>query len=139
MPEQQVLPQAVMGMWKKLSSQDHVFVVYADGLPYIENPENIPQMAFVPEGSVESLVMAFLTREGADQYKSFLIELHEEIRPSDFHIEWVNIGDLLKMVEELEELSIGMWGCNVRVDVAGEYGEDSVVADTLYSKYLLKN
>lgn len=132
--------RAAAVLWKELCEQGHVYLVFVGGvLPYIEDPEVFPQENYLEEGQMEGGVLAFVNIEGAQAYKEALPEMHDGLRPSTLTIGEIKLGDLYGMIEELNELSNNEYGHPVRIDIAKQLSDDTILADVLYSKYQLKH
>lgn len=130
----------VQSLWRKLADQSHLWVVlYQQGLPWIEDPDNVTQEEYLSEGESEALVLTFVTEEDALHYAALLPEMHDDLRPSMLTVVPIEQQDLFSMIEELNEASIREFDFPIRIDVAQRLEGDNVLADVLYSPHIQHN
>jgi hypothetical protein len=132
--------EMVRGLWQKLAKQEALYIVLLNnGLPFIEDPELIPQEEYLGEGEAESLVLAFLTKEDAASYAQMLPEIHDDLRPSALSVARIGKQQLFAMIDELTQVALHDYDHPIRIDVAQKLSGDSVLSDVLYSPYLPRN
>jgi hypothetical protein len=130
----------VRSLWQKLAKQDVLYVVLLNGgLPFIEDPNLIPQEEYLGPGQAESLVLAFLAQEDAAKYAAMLPEIHDDLRPSALSVARISKKQLFSLIDEMTQVSLNDYDHPIRIDVAQQLGDEEVLSDVLYSPYLPRN
>jgi hypothetical protein len=94
--------------------------------------------SLTPEHVGEGLLMAFMTSEGAETYRAFLIE-NRDMRPSQLHVIKLQLPALFDMTPELEQVTKDEHGHSFRIDLVEVDGDKIIVSDTIWSRAAPKN
>lgn len=134
----------VISLWEKLNNKDGIFIVVGVGaIPFIINPDDIPQGDYCNDKQRESAVLAFVNEEDAVYYRNQLISSDDnEIKPDSLVIQKYTIGELFLMIDELNVISMKEFDAPIRIDVAQKINIENtemLYTDTIYSDIWVRN
>lgn len=135
----EVQNQCVAALWYALSRCDGLFILLQNSLPYLREPENVPQGDYLAENEREAVMFAFINLEAAKMFGNMLVEMDETLRPSEFTFKKFTKEETFSFIDEMSELAAGQFDAGLRIDLVEQITDDTLLTDLLYSTYVSKH